>query len=67
LKQRDIMSVFHYLSLHRSPYYQERHDGRELCHADRYTDCLLRLPMFADLTNDDVQLICQTIHCYYRR
>lgn len=67
LKQHDIMSVFHYLSLHRSPFYEERHDGRELPNADRFTDCLLRLPMFIGLTNDDVQRIGETIQSYYRR
>lgn len=67
LKRRDIMSVFHYLSLHRSPFYQERHDGRELPNADRFADCLLRLPMFVGLTNDDVQRIGETIQSYYRR
>lgn len=67
LKQHDIMSVFHYLSLHRSPFYEARHDGRELPNADRFTDCLLRLPMFIGLTNDDVQRIGETIQSYYRR
>ncbi|HRX07015.1 MAG TPA: dTDP-4-amino-4,6-dideoxygalactose transaminase [Kiritimatiellia bacterium] len=50
LKSRDILSVFHYLSLHRSPFYAPLHDGRELPHADRFADCLLRLPMYYDLT-----------------
>jgi len=49
LKENGISSVFHYLSLHNSPYYQSKHDGRELNESDRYTDCLLRLPMFYEL------------------
>jgi len=42
--------VFRYLSLHKSPFYAEKHDGRELPHTDHFSDCLLRLPMFYDLT-----------------
>ncbi len=49
LKARGIASVFHYLSLHKSPYFSDKHDGRELPNADRFTDCLLRLPMYAEL------------------
>ena len=30
LKDNDILAVFHYLSLHSSQYYTNKHDGREL-------------------------------------
>jgi dTDP-4-amino-4,6-dideoxygalactose transaminase len=46
LKENNIQSVFHYQSLHKSQYYQEKQDGRELFESDRYTDCLVRLPMW---------------------
>jgi dTDP-4-amino-4,6-dideoxygalactose transaminase len=46
LKENNIHAVFHYQSLHKSPYYQEKHDSRELSESDRYTDCLVRLPMW---------------------
>jgi dTDP-4-amino-4,6-dideoxygalactose transaminase len=49
LKEKGIHSVFHYLSLHKSPYYADKHDGRDLKESDRYTDTLLRLPMFYEL------------------
>lgn len=49
LRKNGMQAVFHYLSLHRSPYYKARHDGRELPEADHYTDCLLRLPMYYEL------------------
>lgn len=67
LKGHGITSVFHYLSLHRSPFYEGRHDGRPLPNADRFTDCLLRLPMFFELTADNVRYIAATILSYYRR
>jgi dTDP-4-amino-4,6-dideoxygalactose transaminase len=49
LKEQDINAVFHYLSLHKSTFYGPKHDGRDLPHTDRYTDCLLRLPMYYEL------------------
>ena len=57
----DILAVFHYLSLHSSPYYRDKHDGRELRQCDRYADCLVRLPLFFDLSNDIVLDICKLI------
>lgn len=61
LKEHDIMAVFHYLSLHSSQYYKDKHDGRELPECDRYADTLVRLPMYYDLEIEDVEKICQVI------
>ena len=66
LKSHDILAVFHYLSLHSSPYYKNRHDGRDLPQCDRYADCLLRLPLFYDLTKEQVNEICDCIETYYQ-
>lgn len=61
LKDNGIQAVFHYLSLHSSPYYQNKHDGRELPECNRYADCLVRLPLFYDLENNIVLKICEMI------
>ena len=65
LKENDIMAVFHYLSLHSSAYYADKHDGRALPECDRYADTLVRLPMFYALSLNDVNHICALIkeHC----
>ncbi len=49
LKSCDILAVFHYISLHSSPYYKEKHDGRTLVNSDNFTASLLRLPMYYEL------------------
>ncbi len=54
LKERGVNAVFHYLSLHKSPYYNDKHDGRVLNNCDYYADCLLRLPLFYELEEEDV-------------
>ena len=55
LKDADIHAVFHYLSLHKSPFYEKKHDGRNLPLADHYSDCLIRLPMYYELEIEDVK------------
>lgn len=61
LKDNGILAVFHYLSLHSSPYYQDKHDGRALPECERYADCLVRLPMYYDLKDEDVIKICDIV------
>ena len=61
LKSRDIHAVFHYLSLHKSSFYAEKHDQRQLNNSDEYTDCLLRLPMFYELTEQDQNRVIEAI------
>ena len=65
LKENGIMAVFHYLSLHSSAYYADKHDGRVLSNCDRYADTLLRLPMYYDLSFEEVISICDTIRKFY--
>ena len=65
LKEHDIQAVFHYLSLHSSQYYQDKHDGRALPECDRYADTLMRLPMFYDLEKGQVKEICKTINEFF--
>jgi len=48
-KEKGIMAVFHYLSLHTSDFYADKHGGRELNECDRYADRLVRLPLFYEL------------------
>ena len=62
LKDNGVLAVFHYLSLHSSPYYAHKHDGRELSECDRYADCLVRLPMYYDLKDEEVKQICDLVN-----
>lgn len=93
LKQNGILSVFHYLSLHKSPFYTSHAEARpdncqavhtvtvtefdgtvsdeaqvvglDLPHCDRYADCLLRLPMYYELSDHDVDKIIGCINDFY--
>lgn len=61
LKKHNILALFHYQSLHKSDYYFALHDGRMLINSDMYTDCLVRLPMYYELQNSDIERICNVI------
>jgi dTDP-4-amino-4,6-dideoxygalactose transaminase len=67
LKVNGIYAVFHYLSLHKSPYYQSRHDGRELLNSDRYTDCLIRLPLYYELSESEVHEIIGSVKSFFEK
>ena len=65
LKADGYRAVFHYQSLHQSPFYKDRHDGRTLPNSDRYSDCLVRLPMYFELELETVRNIAKTIRNFY--
>jgi dTDP-4-amino-4,6-dideoxygalactose transaminase len=55
LKEQHIQSVFHYLSLHKSPFYKPHYPGREQPWTDHYSDCLLRLPLYFELQTGEIE------------
>jgi len=61
LKSKEINAVFHYLSLHSSPFFKDKHDGRPLPYSDIYTDCLVRLPLYYTLTEEDQNLVIDEV------
>ena len=65
LKTKGILAVFHYQSLHLSPYFNDKHDGRELPYADNYSDCLLRLPLYYELTDEQLEKIVLSINTFF--
>lgn len=66
LKEQGIGAVFHYLSLHLSDYYQKNYtDIPVLPNCDRYADCLVRLPMYYELKDTDVDLVIGVIKGFY--
>lgn len=61
LKENDVQTTFHYLPLHSSKYYEDKHDGRELPNCDRYGNTLVRLPLFYELTDWEIDKIVKLI------
>ena len=65
LRDKNINAVFHYLSLHSSPFYSDKYKGLELPNSDMYSDCLLRLPLFVDLKEEQVKYVVDSIDEFY--
>ena len=61
LKKNGVHAVFHYLSLHKSDYYKKKYTADDLPNADHYSSCLIRIPFFYELNEDDVNKIYLTI------
>lgn len=57
MKANGVQTVFHYIALHSSPHYKDKHDDRELPMVEVYQDCLVRLPLFYDLEDKDVEKV----------
>ncbi len=64
LRDLGIHSVFHYQSLHASEYFSEKHDDRVLLNADMYSDRLVRLPFYYELTMDDQDIIIDAVRSF---
>lgn len=64
-KENDILSVFHYLPLHKSPFYSSQHDGRRLPNCDGFSDSILRLPLFYSLAQEEQSEVIQCVKDFY--
>ena len=65
LKNAGINAVFHYLSLHKSPFFLSKHYSRDLPLTDFYSDTLLRLPMYYELTEIEIEQVSNCIYEYF--
>lgn len=67
LKENSVLSVFHYLSLHLSDYYKANYaEIPNLPACDRFADCLLRLPLFYELKNEEIDFVVNLIDEFYQ-
>jgi dTDP-4-amino-4,6-dideoxygalactose transaminase len=67
LRSQGIHAVFHYLPLHSSPYFRDRHDGRPLPNTDRFSGCIVRLPFFYGLKKKQIRYIAGKIGDFFRQ
>lgn len=66
LNSKGIESVFHYLSLYKSPYYKNKYEGEPLINSDYFEGRLIRLPLFCELKEDEVDYIADTIIDFFK-
>lgn len=66
LKENGINAVFHYLALHKSPYYINKHNGSVLTNSINFEERLLRLPFYFEIRDADIIYITEKIKEYFR-
>ena len=66
LKEKGVHAVFHYQNLQESKYYRNLKGNREqLRHCEYFTDCLVRLPFYYELTSGQTSHVISQIHQYF--
>jgi len=61
LKAQGIHTMGHYPCLHNSPYFEDKHDGRLMPHAQYFAEGLLRLPLYWGLENSQIDRIIEAV------
>jgi dTDP-4-amino-4,6-dideoxygalactose transaminase len=68
LKVKGISSAFHYIPLHLSPYmmsHQESSTHPTLINTLRFSECLLRLPLYPDLIESEYKKVAEEVLTFY--
>ena len=66
LRENNVQAISHYISLHSSKFYIKEHGSRPLKNADKYTNCLLRLPLYPNLKLNEVNKIINLIEKFLK-
>lgn len=68
LRKRGIYAVFHYVPLHSSPAgkrFGRNHGPMDI--TDRVSDCLLRLPLYVEMQDTDINMVVETIFAFFNK
>lgn len=69
LQDKGVWAVFHYLGLHSSPYYlhsQHSQKKQSLPNTEKFASQLIRLPLFYELTDQQLNFICEQIRLFIK-
>jgi dTDP-4-amino-4,6-dideoxygalactose transaminase len=67
LKSNGILAVFHYLPLHESPFYANKHDGRDLPYSKMISENIVRLPLYYNLTNEEQDFVIESVIKFFKQ
>lgn len=65
LRDVGVHATFHYQPLHKSKFWTSRYSSLDLPQVERYSDQLLRLPLFHELLESDVDHVTNSIRQFY--
>lgn len=66
IKKGGAQASFHYGALHHSKYFKDQYKGGKLINAERFANCLVRLPLFYQLKNDEIDYIVALTYKFFR-
>lgn len=66
LNSNGIGAIFHYVPLHKAPYWKGKYDDLKLEITDKVSQTLLRLPMFYGLKETEIEYVCSKIKEFYK-
>ncbi|WP_162984973.1 dTDP-4-amino-4,6-dideoxygalactose transaminase [Mesonia aquimarina] len=66
LKNKGIQAVFHYQALHQSKFHLQNNSYKPLPNAEKYSDRLLRLPIFYSLSINQQNYIITEIYNFFK-
>lgn len=66
LLDKGVLALFHYLPLHQSPFIAEQNSTKyELPNAIYFSEHLVRLPLYIDLSIEQIDYICHEIELFF--
>jgi len=66
LKRKNIIATSHYTSLYTSEYFRDKKGKLNLPNSERFSDCILRLPLFHELTFKEIDFIVYEIESFLK-
>ncbi|MCT4664566.1 MAG: dTDP-4-amino-4,6-dideoxygalactose transaminase [Flavobacteriales bacterium] len=68
MRAQDVQAVFHYLSLHKSEYYEDKfQEDRTIPNSDKFENQLLRLPLYYELSDTDLEQVVASIKGFFEK
>ncbi|MDT8394813.1 MAG: dTDP-4-amino-4,6-dideoxygalactose transaminase [Bacteroidales bacterium] len=65
LKENSIKATFHYQGLDASSYIKDNKQANDFPNAIKYTDRLVRLPLYFEMEEKDISVVVNTVKTYY--
>ena len=65
LRGNDIETTFHFLPLHKSRYWLTFNENETLKNAENWFDCLLRLPLYDSINEEDQKRVIKLITAFF--
>ena len=65
LKAQGVMAVFHYQTLHNSPYFRTQGVAATLPNATRYMETLVRLPLFVGISEAETDHVVSSVKSFF--